>query len=93
MVSPAPPVFVIVTVCAGLVAATVVLANVSVVVERLATGAATPVPVSSTTCGLPGALSVIVRAPISGPGAMGVKATLTTQLAVGWSGAAVQSFV
>jgi len=93
MISALPPVLVSVTVCAVLVAPTVVPVKVSVVVERLATGAATPVPVNSTTWGLPGALSVIVRAPTLGPGDVGVNATLITQLVEGWRGAAVQSLV
>jgi hypothetical protein len=45
------------------------------------TAGATPVPVSDTCCGLPAALSVIVRVPLADPVAVGVKVTLTVQLA------------
>jgi len=88
-----PPVFVKLTVCAGLVVPTNVEAKVRVTGERRTAGAATPVPVKSTTWGLPAALSVMVRAAMLGPGAVGVKVTLTTQLVVGWSGVAMQSLV
>lgn len=37
-----------------------------------------PPPVSDTTCGLPAAESVIVKAPVLVPAAVGVKTTLTT---------------
>jgi hypothetical protein len=39
-----------------------------------------PVPVRDTVCGLPEALSVMVRAPVRVPLAVGVKVTLTVQL-------------
>src|SRR6266478_3608718 len=41
---------------------------------------APPVPVSDTVCGLPEALSVMVRVPVRVPVAVGVKVTLTVQL-------------
>jgi hypothetical protein len=37
-------------------------------------------PKRATVCGLPGALSVIVRVPVCGPEAVGVKVTCTVQL-------------
>jgi hypothetical protein len=39
-----------------------------------------PVPVSATLCGLPTALSVMVRAPVLVPPAVGLKVTLRVQL-------------
>ena len=42
-----------------------------------------PVPVSDTFCGLPGALSVIEREPVSMPIVVGLKLTLMVQLAPG----------
>jgi hypothetical protein len=39
-----------------------------------------PMPVSATVCGLPGALSVIVKAPVRVPVAVGVKLTPILQL-------------
>jgi hypothetical protein len=49
-----------------------------------------PVPVSRTTWGLPGALSVSVNAPTLEPAVVGVYVTLMTQFVVGCSGAFVQ---
>src|ERR1700675_1695881 len=43
---------------------------------------APPVPVSDTACGLPDALSVMLRVPVRVPVAVGVKVTLTVQLAL-----------
>src|SRR5437764_7268159 len=40
-----------------------------------------PVPVRGTVCGLPGALSVKESVPLRAPLLVGVKVTLTTQLA------------
>jgi hypothetical protein len=40
-----------------------------------------PVPVSATVCGLPTPLSVMVRAPVLVPPAVGLKVTLRVQLA------------
>ena len=42
---------------------------------------ATPLPVSETVCGDPGAPSVIVNVPFTLPVAVGVNVTLTVQLA------------
>ena len=53
----------------------------------------TPVPVSKTICGLPGALSVSVRAPTLDPAPEGAKVTLMTQLVVGCSDTFMQSSV
>lgn len=53
----------------------------------------TPVPVSMTICGLPGALSDKVSAPMLEPAACGVNVTLIVQLVPGCSGALVQSSV
>lgn len=82
-VNEAVPLLVIVTTCAALVVLTAWLVKVRVVGERLTAGSARPVPVSSTTCGLPDALSVIVRAPILSPATTGLKTTVITQLVVG----------
>lgn len=41
-----------------------------------------PVPVSMTVCGLPSALSETAMAPVLGPLAVGLKATLRVQLAL-----------
>jgi hypothetical protein len=41
----------------------------------------TPVPVSATVCGLPGALSVTETVPFRLPEALGAKVTLIVQLA------------
>jgi hypothetical protein len=88
-----PPVLVKVTDWGVLLVPTTWLGKVRLVGNRLTAGPATPVPVSSTTWGLPGALSTMVRAPTLGPGVVGVNVTLITQLVVGSSGAMVQSFV
>jgi hypothetical protein len=52
--------------------------------ERFARGPV-PVPVSATCCGLFGALSVRIRAPVRVPGPVGVKVTTIWQLAPGAS--------
>ena len=41
-----------------------------------------PVPVSGTVCGLPTALSVMVKVPVLVPEAVGLKVTLRVQLAL-----------
>jgi hypothetical protein len=53
------------------------------VAERLTTGAeaAAPVPMRLTDCGLPEALSVMLRVPVRVPEAVGLKVTLMLQLA------------
>lgn len=48
-------------------------------------GAPSPVPVSGTDCGLPGALSVTVNCPRREPDAVGVKVTVIRQDVVGLS--------
>ena len=50
----------------------------------------TPVPVSATVCGLPVALSAMLNVPLRVPVALGVNATLMSQLALGASGVAVE---
>ena len=47
--------------------------------------ALTPWPVRLTTWGLPGALSVMVTVPVRVPVAVGRKATLTSQLLLGYT--------
>ena len=81
--SEALPVFESVTVCAVLVVPTVWLVKVSEEAERLTTGAeaAAPVPVRLTDCGLPEALSVMLKVPVRIPEAVGVNVTLMVQLA------------
>ncbi len=81
--SEALPVLESVTDCAALVVPTGWLANVSEEAERLTTGAeaAAPVPVKLTDCGLPEALSVMLRVPVRVPDAVGVNVTLMVQLA------------
>ena len=49
-----------------------------------------PVPFSSTTCGLPGTLSVIVSAPRLGPEVVAVYVTFTTQFVPGCRDALLQ---
>ena len=81
MLRVALPMFVSVTVCAGLVVPVVWLANVKLDGDMLAIGAvgAVPVPVKGIACGLPEALSVNVIAPVRVPVAVGLKVTLTVQ--------------
>ena len=80
----AVPVLVKVTACAALVVATVWLANVRLVDDKLTTGAvaATAVPLSETFCGLDAPLSVNEMAPVSVPEAVGVNVTEIVQLAL-----------
>jgi hypothetical protein len=56
-------------------------------VESVTAGSWIPWPLNSTICGLFGALSVRVKAPVLVPAAVGAKVTLTTQLVVGCKGA------
>src|SRR5579863_7799572 len=76
------PVFVSVTVWAGLVVPTCWPTNVRLGVDRLTTGAGggVPVPVRETACGLPAALSVTVTEAAREPVAVGVKVTLIVQV-------------
>ena len=50
-------------------------------VAETVTAGAVPVPVRETICGLPGASSVMVIAPVLVPRAVGAKVTLIVQLA------------
>ena len=83
MARAALPVLVNVTVCAALMLPTAWLLNVSVLVERLTTGTASPMPDSGTVCVLPATfpvLSVTVRVPVLVPAAVGVNVTLIVQV-------------
>ncbi len=68
-----------VNVFAALVVLTNCGANVTAAGTRSTPPPAQPVPVRPAVCGLSGALSVNVSAPVRGPSAMGVKVTLTVQ--------------
>lgn len=81
MLRVAVPVFESVTLCGALVVPTFCWPNVRLEGERLTTGAATPVPVKPTVCGLPLALSLIVSVALREPAAAGVNVTLMAQLA------------
>jgi len=80
--SAALPVFVSVTVWAGLVVFTCWLVNVKLDPDKLTTGAggSVPVPVRVIVCGLPVALSVTVTDAVRVPVAVGVKVTLIVQV-------------
>lgn len=69
-----------VTFCGALVVPTFWPANTKLEGERLTAGSV-PVPLRLAECGLPTALSVIVKVPLRGPAAEGVKFTFTLQLA------------
>jgi len=71
----AAPEFLRVTVRAAEVVPCVVVGNVSAVALRVIAGAATPVPVSVTFCGEPGALSAIERVAEKAAAEAGLKAT------------------
>jgi len=62
-----------VTICGALVVFRVTVPKLKLVGERVMSA---PVPVSSTDCGLPVALSVIVMAPVRVPAAVGVNFTV-----------------
>jgi hypothetical protein len=79
-VSGALPEFVTVTVWDGLVVPTSCPVKVKVVGESVTAGAE-PVPVRLTDCGLPEALSVIVKLAERLPAAVGVNVTLIVQVA------------
>src|SRR2546425_1149507 len=81
--SGAPPLFVRVTFCAGLVVPTRWLPKGLLVAESVAVGGVTPVPVSDTDCGLSAASSVMFTVAARAPVAAGVKLTLIVQLAPG----------
>jgi hypothetical protein len=73
------PLFFSVNVLAALVPPTAVLAKLALAGVNVA--CTVPVPVSETVCGLVGALSVIVTAPVRVPSCVGVKVTLNLHLA------------
>jgi hypothetical protein len=85
------PVFVTVTVCAGLVVPTDSEGKVGGA-DKLAT-APSPVALRLTDCGLPGALSVKERLPEAAPAAVGVKVTATVQDPDAATGLAVEQVV
>ena len=77
----ASPVLVTFTVCEGLVVPVGSDGKVGGA-DKLTTGSAIPVPLKLTVCGLPLALSVMVRDPVLVPLAVGVKVTSMVQLAL-----------
>src|SRR5215216_5451786 len=84
IVSAAVPEFVNVTFWAGLVVPTRWLPKARLVGAKVTAGAgATPVPVSASVCGVPGALSLIVTLAVRLPAAVGEKVTEIVQLAPG----------
>jgi hypothetical protein len=74
------PTLVKVTVFAGLVVPTATEPKFKLVGESFAV---VPIPLSGTSCGLPAALSVTLRAAMRVPLAVGVNVTLIPQLAPG----------
>lgn len=79
MVSEVVPTLVSVTVFAALVTPTACVPKLKLLVESFA---AVPVPLSTTCCGLPGALSVMLRAALRAPLAVGLNVMLMVQLAL-----------
>ena len=81
MVRAALPLLVSVTVCAELVVLTWWFPKLKLVGLRLTTGAdaVVPEPLNATDCGLPDALSVIVKLALRLPSAVGVKVTSMKQ--------------
>ena len=78
------PVFCRVTACAGLEVVRDWLPNETLLELTAARGAVTkPVPLRLTLCGLPGAPSLMVSAPVRAPEAVGVKVTLMVQVELG----------
>jgi len=73
-----PPLFVRAIVCAVLLVFTVWLSKGRLVGDRLA---AVSTPVRTTVCGLPAALSLMLIEDLRGPPAVGLKVTLSGQLA------------
>lgn len=78
-VTDCEPLFFRVNVLAALVPPTAVLGKLALAGVKVTP--AVPVPVSETACGLFGALSVMVTAPVRVPVCVGVKVTLNLQLA------------
>lgn len=76
MLRLAPPVFVTVTAWAALVVVTSCVPKLRLDALKETAAGATPVPLSCTLCGLPLAVSVICRTPLTGPLAVGLNATL-----------------
>jgi hypothetical protein len=58
--------------------------STGVAVGEVSVKAARPVPVSATLCGLPVALSEMLKVPLRVPVAVGLKVTLTVQLCCGF---------
>ena len=83
IVKGAVPVFCKVTACGALDCPTMVGGNVSEVGLKLTAGTPVPVPIMSTVCGDPGAVSVKIRVAEVPPGTTGEKVAVTTQEAEG----------
>src|SRR5579859_32261 len=84
MVSVWLPELVRVTDCGALLVWRTVVGNVSFVADSVTIGpAVTPVPETEMDCGLPGALSVMLRLAASGAASVGVKVRVMVQLAWG----------
>lgn len=79
IVSAAVPVFLSVTTCAADEEPTWVEVKARLVGERLTTGTPTPVPVSATVCGEPGAVSLKLRVAAKVPAAVGLKVNVVRQ--------------
>jgi len=81
MLSAPFPLFVTVTVCAGLVVPTTTFPKLRLVGETVITGAVPdPVPARGTVCGLPPPLSVTLTEAERAPSASGVKVAVIVQL-------------
>jgi hypothetical protein len=83
MAKTAWPSLLTVTACGALVVPNSWSAKVTLVVERVTLGAATPVPVRSMKSGVPYALLAMVIVPLRGPKSAGVKVMLSVQPAPG----------
>ena len=79
--SAVPPVLVMVTDCEALAVPIACIPNARLVAESKTAGGVTPVPVSETVCGEPGALSVMVIDAVSAPAAAGAKCPWMVQFA------------
>jgi hypothetical protein len=85
IVNAALPLLVSVTLCAALVVPAACEANVKLVGASVTAGAVVavvPVPANGTVCGLPAALSAMLRAALRAPAAAGSKVTLMAQFAL-----------
>ena len=76
MLKLVPPVFVSVTDCGALVVLTSCEPKLRLAVLSETAGGVYPVPLSGMLCGLPLAVSVIWRTPLTGPLAVGLNATV-----------------